>query len=305
MGAELGGRLGSGAGALRPFELVQLQSGGWSLRKTSNGETFHPVVGPSTEARVLHVEQQRLLERAAALNRKLVVWDVGLGAAANALAVVAAFESKGGGVDLHSFDRELGPLDFALQHETELGYFEGYSGVVRELMGGAAEYPNARPVEMAGLRWWLHLGDFAALLRHASLPPPDAILYDPYSPASNPEMWCLEHLRAVFSQLSDDRPCLWTNYTRSTSVRAALLLAGFYVGFGRGVGEKDQTTVASNNPQLIEKPLDAAWIRRLRASTRGAPQRIYGSGRQFPGPIESSDWEALIEHPQFAGVSGF
>ncbi len=304
MVTEFGGGLDSGAEGATRFELVPLQSGVWSLRKTSNGETFHPVVGPLTEARVLHVEQQRLVERAVGLNRRLVVWDVGLGAAANALAVVAAFESNAGEVDLHSFDLELGPLDFALQHAAELGYLEGRAKVLRELLAGAAGYPNARPVEMARVRWWLHLGDFAALMRDAFLPPPDAVLYDPYSPASNPEMWSLEHFRAVFSQLSDERPCLWTNYTRSTSVRAALLLAGFYVGFGRGVGEKDQTTVASNSPQLIEQPLDAAWLRRLRASTRGAPKRMLGAGRQFPGPIDSSDWEALIAHPQFSGVSG-
>ena len=57
-----------------------------SLRSLLHGETFHPVVGPMAEARELHVGQSRLVERARETGR-LVVWDVGLGAAANAIAL--------------------------------------------------------------------------------------------------------------------------------------------------------------------------------------------------------------------------
>jgi hypothetical protein len=306
---EVGCNSGAVAGgeSRQGFELVRLQSGLWSLRKTSNGETFHPVVGPLNEARVLHVEQQRLLERAAGLGRALVVWDVGLGAAANALAVVSAFESHGAGlrVDLHSFDRDLGPLEFAIRHSLELGYLQGREGILGRLLEGATGGGNVQPLELGGVRWWFHLGDFSAMVRKASLPPPDGILYDPYSPASNPDMWCVDHFRALFSRLSGSRPCLWTNYTRSTSVRAGLLLAGFHVGIGRGVGEKEQTTVASNDPRLLEKPLGAVWLRRLRASTRGAPLRLLEDVQKRPGPIGPEDWAALIRHPQFAGLSGF
>ncbi len=294
----------SEAGQRQEFELVRLQSGGWSLRKTSNAETFHPVVGPVNEARILHVEQQRLLERAGNLGSRMVVWDVGLGAAANALGVVGAFESCEGlpGLDLHSFDWDRGPLEFALRYADELGYLKDYSAVLEELLEGAATYPEARPVEFGGVRWWFHSGDFGALVRRTDLPAPDAILYDPYSPASNPDMWCVEHFKALRGQLSSSRPCLWSNYTRSTSVRTGLLLAGFYVGIGRGVGEKDQTTVATNDPRLLEKPLDADWLRRVRASTRGAPLRVLPGGIVESGPIGAEDWNALLGHPQFSGI---
>jgi hypothetical protein len=39
-----------------------------------------------------------------------------------------------------------------------------------------------------------------------------------------------------------------------------LLLAGFYVGIGASVGEKAETTVASNSLELIERPLGRDWL---------------------------------------------
>ena len=65
-----------------------------SLRSTLHGETFHPVVGPMAEARSLHVAQSRIVERAAQSER-FIVWDVGLGAAANAVAVLEALAVLG------------------------------------------------------------------------------------------------------------------------------------------------------------------------------------------------------------------
>ena len=122
------------------FELVTVASGARSLRSLAHGETFHPVVGPMAEARDLHVAQQRMIERAKQNGGKpFVVWDVGLGAAANALAVLEAFSEADCGVEveLHSFDRTIAPLEFALKHAGELGYFEGWQAIVAELMRNA------------------------------------------------------------------------------------------------------------------------------------------------------------------------
>jgi hypothetical protein len=92
------------------------------------------------------------------------------------------------------------------------------------------------------------------------------------------------------------RPCLLTNYTRSTAVRVTLLLAGFFVGCGHATGEKDQTTVASNTLDLLDEPLDAAWLRRVERSTRSGPHRAHGGEQR----ISSADMERLRQHPQFA-----
>ncbi len=270
------------------FELVTVQSGVQSLRARENGETFHPVVGPMAEAVGLHVRQQRLVERANAMEGPFVIWDVGLGAAANAVAVIEAFAGVGEAkVELHSFDRTIEPLAFAREHAEALHYPSAHLAAIDALVT-AGEWRND------GLHWQFRPGDFRQTM--AAAPAPHAILYDPYSPQTNPELWTLEHFTAVRALLHDDAPCLLSNYTRSTAVRVTLLLAGFFVGRGHATGEKDQTTIASNDAGLIEDLLEPAWLERVRRSTQGAPKRTQSVG----GPISDLDWARLKAHPQFA-----
>ncbi|MEA3213611.1 MAG: hypothetical protein QOE70_6668 [Chthoniobacter sp.] len=269
------------------FELVTVASGARSLRSRAHAETFHPVIGPMAEARALHVEQQRLVERAALADGGFVVWDVGLGAAANAIAVIEAFRDfRGGPVVLHSFDATSAPLQFAVLHADALGYIAPHHSAVETLLAEGCAVCGA-------VQWRLHRGDFRA--QFGAVSAPDAILYDPYSPRANPELWTLEHFTALASRLDPARPCLWSNYTRSTAVRVTLLLAGFFVGRGAASGEKDETTLAANDPTLLLAPLERAWLERVRRSTQSAPLRAGGKG----GPIEPDDWAKLGQHPQF------
>lgn len=272
------------------FEIVTVQSGVRSLRSRANGETFHPVIGPMAEAEALHVRQQRLVERAYKTDGPFVVWDVGLGAAANAVAVLEAFAGhREIEVELHSFDRTTAPLAFALENSSVLSYPAPHTGAMEHLLEHG-EWRNAT----GSLLWQFQPGDFRETMRSA--PAPHAILYDPYSPATNPELWSLEQFRALHGNADPARPCLLTNYTRSTAVRVTLMLAGFYVGLGHATGEKDQTTIAANGPGLLDDPLDQKWLARVRRSTRAAPLRIGGA----PGAISEEDFAALAAHPQFA-----
>lgn len=270
------------------FELVTVQSGVQSLRSKANGETFHPVVGPMAEAVALHVKQQRLVERASQTEGPFVIWDVGLGAAANAIAVLEAFAGHPAArVELHSFDQTTEPLGFALRNAEALAYPAPHAEAMARLFKGGGW-------QGGGLRWEFRTGDFRETMDAA--PPPHAILYDPYSPAVNPELWTLEHFRALHARLDPARPCLLTNYTRSTAVRVTLLLAGFHVGFGHATGEKDQTTIAANGPGLLMDLLGHDWLKRVRRSTRSAPLRMDG----IPGGINSHDLALLTAHSQFA-----
>jgi len=68
-----------------------------SIKQISSGEIMHSVNPPAEEANRLYVEQsglaQRLLKNSQANSAEdLVVWDVGLGAASNAMAAVRCFE---------------------------------------------------------------------------------------------------------------------------------------------------------------------------------------------------------------------
>jgi hypothetical protein len=274
--------------ASESFELIQLKSGYTSLRLVSNRETFHPVIGPEAEARSLHVDQQRVVDRSRGID-PFVIWDVGLGAAANAVAALEALTEGSGTVELHSFDHTLAPLRFACEHSEYLKYIQPYRMAIEELM-------HTGQVSLGRVRWTLHQADFRQSLEKPDLPAPHAIFYDPYSAISNPEMWTLEHFTKIRRVLRDDRPCLLTNYTRSTAVRSTWLLAGFHVGIGVGIGAKDQTTIASNQLELLERPLTRDWLKQVAASQNSNPLREAGSSY---GPMSASDFARLSQHPQF------
>ena len=246
------------------FELVVLAGGVCSLRSTGNGQTFHPVVGPAAEAEAIHLAGTRLVERTnIGPGQAFTIWDVGLGAAANATAAIGALRAGyhgSGNINLLSFDRTTAALDFALENADALVYPRLYREHMQALRRDAiAEIPLGGG--QAALRWSLHVADFPGLVAGAiELAPPRAVFFDPYSPTVNPEMWTLELFGALHARLSPDTPCLLTTYTRSTAVRVTLLLAGFYVGIGHATGEKDETTIAANDPALLERPLPRAWL---------------------------------------------
>ena len=283
-----------------PYRLVRLVCGVHSVHSTAHGETFHPVIGPVAEAEALYVRQLRLVERLRAHAGEFVIWDVGLGAAANALTVLRATREIPGTVRLVSFDHTLEPLEFALAHAEELGYFGGYEAPVRELIQRhRVSFPDgARTVE-----WEFHLGDFPSLVRSliaappCPLPAPHAILFDAYSPAKNPAMWTQPLFADVFKLLDPQRPCALPTYSRSTMLRVSLLLAGFFVGAGHATGEKEETTIAANTLALLDEPLNQSWLQRAHRSTSAEPlwEPTYRQAR-----LSGETWEKLRLHPQFS-----
>ncbi len=292
------------------YQIVKLANGIHSVHSTAERETFHPVIGPVAEAEALYVKQLRLPERMATHTGEFVIWDVGLGAAANVLTVLRATRDTTCPLRIISFDHTLEPLQFALENAAALGYFHDYETAVADLL------KNHHTTFTDGNRqvtWQLHLGDFPTLLRttrlplpnsalrtpHSaldSLPAPHAILFDAFSPAKNPAMWTQPLFANLFHHLGPARPCALPTYTRSNLIRVSLLLAGFYVGAGHATGEKEETTIAANTLDLLTEPLDAKWLQRVRKSTSAEPmwEPIY---RQ--SPLTEPTWEKLCQHPQF------
>lgn len=278
------------------FEIVPVRKGGKSLRCLTRKETFHPVVGPVTEARILHVGQQRLVDRAHSMMKNgegpYILWDVGLGAAANAISALEALleiEAHGTAAEIHSFDISLDALAFALANAESLPYLLPHREQIQKLL-------DAGKVELRpGLTWFFHAGDFRSEMLNPTIPSPHGIFYDPYSPVTNRDMWELDHFSKLRSRINTD--CLLTNYTRSTAVRVSMLLAGFHVGIGCVIGDKAETTVAATNMALLERPLDRAWLeKRVRISGNSAPVR----GAQYSlEPIGAKDYAQLEKCEQF------
>lgn len=299
---------------MNDYQLVRLASGDYSLHSLAYGETFHPVIGPVAEAEALYVNQLRLRERLKNHVGEFVIWDVGLGAAANSLTVLRAARELTTPIRLVSFDNTTEPLEFALKNAHTLGYFGGYETQAQGLLDQRAiQFPNGANE----VNWQFHLGDFPTLLtaalerRSPNRPvsdsmhqpaesefgvPPHAILFDAFSPAKNPAMWSLPLFMKLFQLLDPQRPCALPTYSRSTIMRVTLLLAGFYVGVGHATGEKEETTIAANTLDLIAEPLNLRWLDRARRSHSAEPLHddVYKIG-----PLTPESWEKLRMHPQF------
>src|SRR3954451_3614316 len=104
------------------YQIVTLANGTRSVHSLSHRETFHPVIGPVAEAEALYVRQLQLVERLQSHQGEFVVWDVGLGAAANAVTVLRATRHLPCSIRIVSFDQTLEPLQFAVGHSSDLGY---------------------------------------------------------------------------------------------------------------------------------------------------------------------------------------
>ena len=288
------------------YTLVYLRNGARSVRSLAEAETFHPVIGPAIEAEALYVRQLRLPERVQATPAEFVIWDVGLGAAANALTAIRLIREylngKPAQLRLVSFDHTSAAAAFALEHGAELGYVAGYESALAELIQKQHVKFSDDSLQV---EWTLEPGDFPGRLVSAredarptqdALPAPHAILYDPFSPKKNPAMWTVSLFAGLFRRLDPQRQCALANYTRSTMARVTMLLGGFFVGVGHPSGLKEETTVAANRIELLDEPLDRQWLERAKSSHSAEPLDglVY---RQ--APLSPENWEHLQQHPQF------
>ncbi|MDR3459330.1 MAG: MnmC family methyltransferase [Verrucomicrobiae bacterium] len=281
------------------YQLVPLANGLKTLFSASYGEKMHPGLGPLAEAELLYVHQLKIRERLPSTEEEFVIWDIGLGGAANAIAALQAVREIPGKLRLVSFDNTSEPLEFALNNSAALQYPVGYENQMADLLRERrVEFANGK----CSVNWEFHLGDFPALLnsssviRHSNFPPPHAIFYDAFSPAKNPAMWTLPVFENLFRALDPARPCALTTYSRSTLLRTTLLLAGFFVGTGHATGLKEETTMAANRLDLIAEPLNARWLERAMRSDSAEPLRepVYSRA-----PLAPPTREKLRLAPQF------
>jgi len=285
---------------LGAYEVHTAPEGFASIRHIASGEIMHSRTPPIEEARRLYVEQSRLVERIgnSEIAEPLVVWDVGLGAAANAMAAIHAYEKQAltGPVRpmrLISFENDLDALKLARVNNNLFPYVR-HAGPDAILKKGEWQSPVH-----AGLNWTLLAGDFLETMSQA-LELPDVIFYDMFSSKTDGDHWTPEAFRRLFAVCGGGAAELFT-YTCSTAIRAGLLSAGFHVAKGRSTGEKLETTIAlTPAARLSAAPcpheiLGCDWLEKWKRS-----------GAKFPLGIEedqrSAFERAILGHPQFRAV---
>ena len=205
------------------YQLVRLNNGICSVRSLADAETFHPVVGPVAEAEALYVNQLRLRERLQKHSGEFVIWDVGLGAAANALTVLRATRGIACRIRLVSFDHTLEPLKFALKHATELGYFGGYENHLEQFL---REHRVTFQDGPQTVDWEFHLGDFPAWLERmvaAGILP----AVKPGVPPGGKDVDGTEHVESSFADPGGKMPPFTAGGTPAATPPHAILFDAF------------------------------------------------------------------------------
>jgi queuine tRNA-ribosyltransferase len=285
--------------SLGNYEVHVAREGFASIRQISSGEIMHMRTPPMEEARSLYVEQSNLAQRVrwsdANSQEPLVIWDVGLGAAANAMAAIQCHEEQAAlgrvrPLQIISFENDLDSLRLALRHDDKFRYLR--HGGPGEILGKGRWQSKLHH----GLSWQLVPGNFPETIAQAPAPP-DLIFYDMFSSKTHGEQWTIEIFRRLFDACAGRATEIFT-YTHSTAARAALLAAGFLVAKGRPTGAKEETTIALM-PAALGTPsarhyelLAAEWIGRWNRSQAKFPSEI--SADQRPAFAEQ-----IRQHRQF------
>ena len=301
-------------------EVVITRDGARAIRDTHLREVMHPVVGARVEAEELYAKQSRLRERLLGEpplahlwdttdlvsqdnqwdpihldgpREPQVLFDAGLGAASNALAARRVSESLAGAAAdsgagqrdarrlcIVSFENDLGALELALRPENANDFgLDGEAGEAARALLERGEHQTART------HWQLRHGDLLAQLEREPLRA-EVIFWDPFSPRANPSLWNAAAFTLLRTRCATG--CTLFTYAAATSVRAALLLAGFAVGLGAATGTTQETTAAACDVRHLLRPLDRRWLERLARSS--AP---------FPADAPPDALERIRALPQF------
>jgi queuine tRNA-ribosyltransferase len=254
-------------------EVVMLANGVLAIRERASGEVMHPGAGPRVEAESIYVLPSRLEARLQEGGGPLVLFDVGLGAATNAISAWQVSEAQSMSarrLEIVSFEHDLDALKLALRPENAdaLGLTKeganAHAAATALLMEGRHETPRTR--------WRLSLGDFPSSLSKVPDGSVDIVFWDLFSPRTAPNLWTISMFTAL-RRVCREGATLHT-YSASTSTRSGLLLGDFAVGVGNPTGDHDETTIAATGIAHLARPLGASWLGRLSRSSVPLPSDV-------------------------------
>lgn len=282
---------------LGKYEVIRQEAGFYSIYDTTSGETMHSVVDPQIESKQLYADQSDFQAHLQQEHKEpLVIWDVGLGAASNAMAAVQAIELLHREkpitrpVQMISFENDLDALRLVLKNPTHFPHVWHAAPSSLEKKG---YWQSLSPP----ISWKLITGDFSTACIAA--PSPDIIYYDMFSPNVERRLWSVKVFSQLFSLCNGKHARLIT-YTISTKIRAALLAAGFTLCYGKGSGPKTETTLAFTAPEEAyahPRPMGREWLERWKRSSAQTDEHVSEDEKE-------GIKQKVMHHHQFAEGRG-
>ena len=268
------------------FEIVTTSLGAAAVRDAEAGEVMHPVIGPAVESERLYVAQSRLRERLAAS-----------GAAARPprrrprrrLERARRARARRRRCPPRAAALEIVELRAGPRRARARGVGRGRRAA--RARPRLARAPRARSSSTAVTSRAASCGGSSAGDLLETLPREDAladlVFWDPFSPKANPALWTLAGVQRPRAPAAATRATLFT-YSTATATRAALLLAGFFVGPAIPAGRRSRPPPPRPTPRSSRAPSTRRWLARLERSS--AP---------FPTDAPPDALDRIRAHPQF------
>ncbi len=224
------------------------KDGSNTLYSTRFREHYHNPNGAVTESRYVFIEQTRAREHL--LNHSEThVLEIGFGTGLNFALISDLALQAGVAGKLVYYSVEGFPIDEDTVRQLNYGQFlqnpeiaDWLSNIFRNLTPGMNNFTLSPKIE---------LRIFYGLFEELSIPVSfsDIILFDAFSPQSNPELWTGE----VFLKLREvsNPDVILSTYCAASSARAAMAWAGWSVARVPGVLGKREITLAALNPDLL------------------------------------------------------
>ncbi|MBD1843820.1 hypothetical protein H6F89_10490 [Cyanobacteria bacterium FACHB-63] len=199
------------------------QDGSYTFFSEEFGEAFHSYQGAKTEAFQKFSDAIDLQQRAQQSQIRLL--DVCYGLGYNTAAAIEVIRKVNPICNIEIYALELDPtVPLGAVTPQLLQY---WSKPVQEILESLA---NQHYHQQDHLKAQLLIGDARQTIQHliTSKFQADAIFFDPFSPRRCPQLWTIEFFQLVAQCLAPTGKL--ATYSRSASVRAALIEAGLQIG---------------------------------------------------------------------------
>jgi tRNA U34 5-methylaminomethyl-2-thiouridine-forming methyltransferase MnmC len=195
------------------------QDGSYTFFSEQFGEAFHSSQGAKAEAFQKFADTTDLVQKAKQDSVKLL--DVCYGLGYNTAAAIEVIWQVNPDCQIEVYGLELdATVPIAATH-----LLEGWSPQVQSILKTLAQdYRDHRQ----NLKAELLIGDARKTIQTLQNFQADAIFFDPFSPRRCPQLWTIEFFQLVAQCLASTGKL--STYSRSASVRTALLEAGLKIG---------------------------------------------------------------------------